>query len=63
MPRKAAYEQLEDQQSGAEFEYFLAEKLGRTVAELRAGMSNLEFVRWSVYYGRKAQLLELAKGR
>jgi hypothetical protein len=46
-----------------EFEHFLAQKLSRTVDELRHGMSNVEFVGWAVYYGRKAQReeLELAK--
>jgi hypothetical protein len=38
----------------AEFEFFLAEKLGRTVVEL-GQMPNDEFVRWLVYFGRKAQ--------
>jgi hypothetical protein len=31
-----------------------------TVARLRAEMSQDELVRWSVYYGRKAQMAELA---
>lgn len=43
-----------------EFELFLAQKLGMTVARLRAEMSNDEFVRWSVFYGRKAAREELA---
>lgn len=43
-----------------EFEYFLAEQLGRTVDELRHTISNAEFVGWYVYYGRKAQREELA---
>ncbi len=30
-----------------------------TVARLRAEMSNDEFVRWSIYYARKAQRQEL----
>jgi hypothetical protein len=50
-----------------EFEFFLAQKLGRTVAELRTGMSNQELVEWGVFYARKAQREELetakAKGR
>lgn len=37
----------------------LAEKLGRTVAELREGMSNEEYVYWQVYYARKAQRQQL----
>ena len=44
-----------------EFEHFLCSKLGgMTVEEMRERMSNEEFVRWSVYYGRKAQREELA---
>lgn len=43
-----------DAQPELEFEYFLAQKLGRTVAELRQ-MSQAEYVGWTVYYGRKAQ--------
>lgn len=38
----------------------LAQKLGRTVAELRQ-MGNDEFVRWQVYYARKAQREELER--
>lgn len=52
--------------SDAEFEFFLAETLGRTVVEL-GEMSNDEFVRWAVYFGRKAQRQDIeakkAKGR
>ena len=44
-----------------EFEYFLAQRLGMTVDRLRAGMSNDEFVRWQVYYARKAQREELER--
>lgn len=43
-----------------EFEFFLATELGRTVAELRAGMTEEEFVRWQVYYARRAQRRELS---
>lgn len=32
-----------------------------TVARLRAEMPNDEFVRWGIYYARKAQNAELAK--
>lgn len=46
-----------------EFEFFLAEKLGCTVAQLRDGLSQAEFVAWSVYYGRKTQREQLAQGR
>lgn len=43
-----------------EFEFYLAQKLGRTVGELRQ-MSNQEFIGWQVFYGRKAQREELAR--
>lgn len=43
-----------------EFEFFLAEKLRMTVAQLRRGMTAQEFMQWGVYYGRKAQKQELA---
>lgn len=42
---------------------YLAQKLGMTVARLRQEMSNAEFVRWDVYYGRLAQQQELAAKR
>lgn len=53
MPRKAAYLEFEHDVD-AEFEFFLAEKLRRTVAEL-GEMTNEEYERWRVYFGRKAQ--------
>jgi hypothetical protein len=43
-----------------EFEYLLAQKLGMTVARLRAEMSQGEFLEWGIYYARKAQREELA---
>ena len=59
MPRKAAYLALESDPEW-EFEHFLAEKLGgMTVRELRERMSNDELLRWSVYFGRRAQDAEL----
>jgi hypothetical protein len=48
---------------GLEFEFFLAEKLSRTVAELRASLSNKEFVEWGIYYAREAQRKELQAKR
>lgn len=59
MRPKAAYLDLEHTPD-LEFEFYLAERLGRTVAELRAGMSSEEFGYWSIYYGRKAQRAQLA---
>lgn len=59
MPRKAAY--LEFESNGdAEFAFFLAEHLGKFVAEIDE-MSNDEYMRWYVYLGRKAQMEELAR--
>ena len=42
-----------------EFEFFLAQKLGMTVARMRTEMSNDEFIHWGMYYSRKAQREEL----
>jgi alpha-D-ribose 1-methylphosphonate 5-triphosphate synthase subunit PhnG len=44
-----------------EFEFYLAEQLGMTRAQVLQ-MSNDEFLGWSIYYGRKAQKAELARG-
>lgn len=60
MPGKAAWRSLEDDPE-LEFEFFLAQKLGMTVARLRAEMDNGEFVYWSRYYARRAQERELAE--
>lgn len=59
MPPKATYMAMETNPE-LEFEFYLAQKLGRTVAELRQ-MSQAEFVGWGIYYGRKAQREELAR--
>jgi hypothetical protein len=48
---------------GIEFDFFLAEKLRMTVAELRARMSNDEHVHWRMYYARRAQELELQQSK
>lgn len=45
-----------------EFEFFLAETLGMTVGRMRSEMSEYEFMQWGVYFGRKAQRLELSRG-
>lgn len=47
--------------STIEFEFFLAEKLGRTREELLKTISEREFLGWSVYYGRRAQERQLAQ--
>lgn len=44
-----------------ELEHFIAQKLSMTVDRLRHEMSNDEFVRWTVYFGRIAQQQELAR--
>lgn len=65
MPTKAAYEEF-DADPGVEFDHFLCERLGwRSVGELRERMSHPEWLRWLVYYGRKAQRreIEMAKAR
>lgn len=61
MPPKAMYMEMETSPT-LEFEFFLAQKLGRTVAELRE-MEEIEFVGWCVYYGRKAQREQLAMAK
>lgn len=59
MPTKAAWLRFETDPE-FHFDYFLAEKLGCTVAEMRRRVSAEEWVAWSVYYGRRAQQRELA---
>ena len=44
-----------------EFEFYLASKLGMIVGEMRARMTNAEFVLWSRFYARKAQAEELER--
>jgi hypothetical protein len=46
-----------------EFTFYLAQKLGKTVAEIRDGMGHQEFVEWGIYYARKAQRAELDAGK
>jgi hypothetical protein len=46
-----------------EFELFVAQKLGRTRDELRATMSQSEYLDWCLFYARKAQREELAMKR
>lgn len=43
-----------------ELEFYLADRLSMTVADLRRRMGQREFVGWYVYLGRKAQIQELA---
>jgi hypothetical protein len=63
VPGKAAYLEFEDDPD-LEFEFFLAKELGgMTVTEMRARMSNQEFVYWSRFYSRRDAERELAEGR
>lgn len=59
---KATYLEMEANPE-IEFEFFLAQKLGMTVAEMRRRIGQDEFVGWKTYYNRKAQRLELARAR
>jgi hypothetical protein len=61
MPPKVIYMKMETSPE-LEFEFYLAQKLGKSVAELRQ-MSQAEFLGWSVYYGRKAQREELEQAK
>lgn len=54
---------MEMENGDLEFEHFLAVELGMTVGELRRRMSAEEFMRWTVYYGRKAQRAEMERSR
>ena len=45
------------------FEFVLAEKLSRSVAELRTTMSQLEFLEWQAYYDVVAAEIELERKR
>lgn len=42
-----------------EFDFFLAQKLGRTVDEMRRTLSHSEYLYWTTYYARVAQRQEL----
>lgn len=42
--------------------FFLAERLNMTAGELSERMSNREFLQWTIYYGRRRQEAELARG-
>lgn len=43
-----------------EWEFYIAQKLGMTVAEMCARMDNREYEMWKIYLGRRAQKVELA---
>lgn len=42
-----------------EFEFFLAQKLSMTVAQMRHQVSSEEFLHWYIFFARKAQREEL----
>ena len=58
-PGKAANLAFEDDPE-LEFEFFLADRLGLTLAAMRAQVTQQEFVYWSRFHGRRAQQKELA---
>lgn len=62
MPRKAAWLRFETEPEFF-FDYYLAAKLGCTVAEMRARVSLAEWINWGVYYARERQQRELANLR
>lgn len=59
VPGKAMYLRFENDPE-FEFEFFLAEKLHRTVEEIRH-LEHYEFLGWVKWYQRKAQQRELAE--
>lgn len=61
MPPKVIYLAMESDPT-LEFDHFLAEKLGQTLATIEA-MPVREYQRWVVYYGRRAQHDEIAAAR
>jgi allophanate hydrolase subunit 2 len=61
MPPKAVY--LEMETTDLEFEFYLADRLSMTVARLRLEMPAAEYIAWSVYYGRKAQRMEIEQAK
>ena len=54
------FEATDDGGSELEFEFFLAERLGMTVDEMSERMTNLEFRKWVIFFGRRKQQKELA---
>lgn len=60
VPTKAAYETFETNPD-IEFDFFLADRLRMTVAEMRATVSAEEWRYWNTYHGRIDQRRELAQ--
>lgn len=46
-----------------EFDFYLAERLGMTVEEMQRRVSAREYLGWSIFYGRKAQRMEMESKR
>lgn len=46
-----------------EFEHFLALELGMLVEDLRRRMTQQEYMRWTIFYARRAQRQELERLR
>ncbi len=61
-PRSGPPKALLDEPDRA-YEHYLAEKLGRTVAELRATMEQAEYVSWTRFHLLVGQQEELAARR
>lgn len=58
MPTKAAYELFESSPD-LEFEFYIADRLGCTLGELRERMPAGEYVQWWIFHSRWAQRKEL----
>lgn len=62
MPIRRRPKAFLERESPARFEFFLAERLHMTVGELRERMSAAEFLQWGIYYGIRAQEIQIARG-
>lgn len=49
-----------EENSTSEWEFYIADRLGLTVARMREEMSGDEFTRWVIFHQRKGQRMELA---
>lgn len=48
-------------EEGDTFDFILAERLARTVAELRASLSWGEYLQWRAFYEARGNLTDLAR--
>jgi hypothetical protein len=60
VPRKAKWLRFQTD-PGYSFDFYLAAKLHRTVAEMHRTISNDEYMAWNVYYAREQQDRQLAR--